>query len=201
MSAGKEAVDYFVMCNAKNMKESVEQARLGKGNVSGVWALFGKSKHNPQDWICLQVAKAKDIFAEVKVDCNLINSSDEICLSERTYINQFGEKCFPYYEYSSCRKQLYRSIRDTFSDLTFVCVGLEDDSKARAKLESDFAWLTCAKFWRNGGSFKEERNNYYQDTYDDSKIPPEIKEKKCAILEALNEYEKSLYLKRASKLT
>lgn len=196
MSIHERDYDSVIICTTEKWDGS------DSFKASGVWALYGKAKSRLKDevWVCLQVGKAKSILPEVLADCDLINSDENLSLNEKPYINQFGEKCFDYNEYSSCREHLYRHIKERYADLVFVCVCLEDDEEKRKSKESDFAWLTHSKFWRNGGVFKAERNNYYRDTYDSSRISLEVKAMERRILKALNEYDKTAHQKTAASI-
>ena len=121
---------------------------------SGVWALIGK-KSEEDEWICLNVGVNKDIGKEICLDIEYMNIKNKII--SKNYINQFGELIFSYnnYEYDHYRSEIYKDIKEKYSKLRFICIGwCIDDNKERRKIEGHFAWMTRAKYWRNGGPFQ-----------------------------------------------
>ena len=121
---------------------------------SGVWALIGK-KCEEDEWICLNVGINKDIKTEISQDIEYMNIKDEII--SKNYINRFGEFLFSYNDYANnhYRSKLYKEIKEKYSKLKFICIGWGiDDNEERRKIEDHFAWMTRAKYWKNGGSFQ-----------------------------------------------
>lgn len=78
------------------------------------------------------------------------------------------EKMLCYYEYPSCREQLYNEIREEYENLIFICVYKEDDIKERTDIEKYFAWNAYPLYWRNGGPYKEEKE-YSESMLDEIK--------------------------------
>lgn len=123
---------------------------------SGVWALIGKNCEKDR-WICLNVGINKNIGNEICQDIEYMNIKNKII--SKNYINQFGESLFSYDDYANnpCRSKLYKEIKEKYSKLRFICIGwCIDDKKEREKIEGHFAWMTRAKYWRNGGPFKDD---------------------------------------------
>ncbi|AQR93398.1 hypothetical protein [Clostridium saccharoperbutylacetonicum] len=132
-------------------------------NIGGVWALFGKKKRkNNNTWFCLQVAQTGNIKKEIIADIKCLESKTDMKRKKKSYVNQFGEEMFFYYEYPSCREQLYNEIMKKYESLVFICVCKGDDIPERKKIEKYFAWNAHALYWRNGGAYTEAKN--YQES-------------------------------------
>ena len=121
---------------------------------SGVWALIGRNNEE-DNWICLNVGINKDIGTEISLDIEYMSIKNKII--NKDYINRFGELIFSYndYEYDHYRSEIYKDIKEKYSKLRFICIGwCIDDNNKRRNVEDHFAWMTRAKYWKNGGSFQ-----------------------------------------------
>lgn len=142
-----------------------------------------KSDHSR--YICLQVAKTKDIWKEMREDWGMLDEKKpKPELKQKKWVNQFGEFQFEYYDQvgDMTRKWLYHHIAVNYENIKFVCVaygnkpskdkksngkqndgiqndGLQsmNDKDNRSVLEKYIACSTFAKFWRDKAPFKEER--------------------------------------------
>lgn len=122
---------------------------------AGVWALFGQKKLESDEnkkWYCLQVAETKNIANEIRIDIECIKG--ELACREKNYINQFNQVVFSYEEHPSIKEILYNNINNTYDNLIFICVKLEEDREIRKNVESIFANKTNAIYWRNGCPYK-----------------------------------------------
>ncbi|WP_052246082.1 hypothetical protein [Clostridium tyrobutyricum] len=145
-----------------NLEEYLEDYKMG-----GVWALFGKEFDNNDQWFCLQVAKTENIAGEIKRDISCLKSEidPEKEKIEKNYVNQFGKHMFSYNEYPSSREYLYSEIAKIYKYLIFICVSKENDAAKRSAIETYFAWMARALYWRNGRAYKKEKN-YSKDALD-----------------------------------
>lgn len=125
-----------------------------------MWALRGKDKRADADeqedkWICLQVGQTQDIKIEIEKDIKDMEKSRKV-ITESKYVNYFGEAIFAYPEIRSGNSYLYKWIVDNYRDLEFCLIKEEDNENNRKEIEKLFAYITLARGWRNGGSFREE---------------------------------------------
>lgn len=126
-------------------------------NVPGVWILLGKEKGNNR-LICLQVARSVNIGGEIDRDISYL-SAERLEPKKKVYVNQFGEKMFPYEEQPNRAQILYKTIAEKYENLIFVCVAhgekLNDDN-LRKSIEKYVAYKTLCPYWVNGGQYKEK---------------------------------------------
>lgn len=161
-----------------NFDDSAESKKnnLSKyDGIPGVWALRGKDKRVDADeqedkWICLQVGQTQDIKIEIEKDIKDMEKSRKV-ITESKYVNYFGEAIFAYPEIRSGNSYLYKWIVDNYRDLEFCLIKEEDNENNRKEIEKLFAYITLARGWRNGGSFREEcclekRYNFVQEDRD-----------------------------------
>lgn len=123
---------------------------------SGIWALFGKKGGVFE---CLNVGKCVDVGREILYDVSCMHNLTLREDGNEDYINQFAEFCDFKYIKERTQEYLYTHISNLhYETIMFVYVYNESD---RCK-EREFAWLTHAKFWRNGSVFKATRDNFYE---------------------------------------
>ena len=143
-----------VIVDLKNGEISGSNNLENYKQISGVWALIGRNNEE-DNWVCLNVGVNKDISTEISLDIEYMNIKNKII--RKNYTNQFGEKLFSYndYEYDYYRSEIYKDIKEKYTKLRFICVGwCIDDNGERKKIEKHFAWMTRAKYWRNGRPYK-----------------------------------------------
>ena len=131
-------------------------------NKKGVWALFGSKDNN--NYTCLNVGKNVNIGKEVRYDIKCIKSNPQKGEGNLRYINQFAEYCRFNYCCGKTREYLYPYLNREYEngDLVFIFVY---DKESDQKYEERFAWLTHSFYWRNGGPFRNEREDYYNKYY------------------------------------
>lgn len=123
----------------------------------GIWALFGKKEGV---FKCLNVGKCVDIGREILYDVSCLHNLTLPEDGDEDYINQFAEFCDFKYRKKQTQEYLYPHISNLHYDaITFVYVYNESDIRK----EVEFAWLTHARFWRNGRVFKTKRDNFYEN--------------------------------------
>lgn len=145
----------------------------------GVWALYGKKKDG---YVCLNVGKCKAIGQEILYDVACFHLKNNCVEADRDYINQFKEKCGFKYKSGLTQEFLYPHIRNAkYEEIVFVLISKTSDSK----MEHDFAWITKAKFWRNGGVCKTSDKSYYDKAKGDAICDRESK----VIIESIEEVE------------
>ena len=144
-----------IIYKEENSKVTINEvySYIGK---SGIWALFGKKG---EVFECLNVGKCVDVGREILYDVsclhNLVIRED----GNEDYINQFAEFCDFKYRRERTQEYLYSHILNLHYDvIMFVYVYNESDIRK----EKEFAWLTHAKFWRNGSVFKTTQDNFYE---------------------------------------
>lgn len=125
--------------------------------ISGIWALFGKKG---EVFECLNVGKCVDVGREILYDVScLYNLTPDNLPDGDEYINQFAESCGFNLKKGQTQEYLYPHISKHYDTIMFVYVYNKSDSHK----EREFAWLTHAKFWRNGSVFKTARDNFYEN--------------------------------------
>lgn len=145
-------MDRIKIIYKKDKSEVINNIRdyIGK---EGVWALFGTRDEGI--FRCLNVGKNVNVGGEISYD---VKCMDNIIFREdgnREYINQFAEDCgFKYGK--KTQEYLYPYINLKYNTIMFVYIHNESD----LKIEKEFAWLTHAKFWRNGRPFKTSRDEF-----------------------------------------
>ncbi len=143
-------------CEKRIIKNKIIE-QIGK---PGVWALYGK-KDDKSKFMCLNVGKCQDIGREIIYDLGCLhflpirNKMDQT----QKYINQFGDDCGFNTKSGWTQEILYPRIRKDYNAIAFVKI----HDKSSLDFESSFAWKTQAKFWRNGGIFKNNRQDYYEE--------------------------------------
>jgi hypothetical protein len=123
----------------------------------GVWALFGKKEDKLE---CLNVGKCVDVGREILYDVSCLHNLEFYTDGNEQYINQFGEDC----NFQTKRRWTQECLYPYISNLKYdslVFVYVYDKSDMRKEIE--FAWLTHARFWRNGRVFKSIQDNYYDN--------------------------------------
>ena len=148
-------------------KNNIIYSKLGDGteinNIwnyickQGVWALYGKKDLNSK-YICLNVGKSVDIGREILYDVACMHFLTQSGNGTQEYINQFGEYQGFNSESGWTQEYLY-PILDEYVEKIFVYVY----DKSCSQHEKEFAWLTKAKYWRNGKAFTKEKDNYYEE--------------------------------------
>lgn len=124
---------------------------------SGIWALFGKEQQT-SEYRCLNVGKCVNVGSEILYDLACFHHIPFRKNGNLHYINQFGEDCGFCYVSGQTQEYLYPYIKQqNYSEIVFVYIS----QQTMADKERDFAWRTHAKYWRNGGSFKKEKDQYY----------------------------------------
>lgn len=144
-----------IIYKEENGKVTINEV-YGYIRKSGIWALFGKKG---DVFECLNVGKCVDVGREILYDVSCMHN---ITLREdgnEDYINQFAEFCDFKYRKGQTQEYLYPHISNIhYDDIMFVYVYNESDMRK----EKEFAWLTHAKFWRNGSVFKATQDNFYE---------------------------------------
>lgn len=131
---------------------------LKQFQTAGVWALFGKKKKEIKNWDCLQVAKTINIAKEIKADKDCLVSETNLKNRKKKYINQFGNEMFSFETSPSCREFLYNKIAKEYEFLKFICISREEKAEVRTDIEMYFSWKVRPLYWRNGGTYKEDKN-------------------------------------------
>lgn len=143
-----------IIYKEENSKVTINEvySYIGK---SGIWALFGKKG---EEFECLNVGKCVDVGREILYDVSCLHNLTLREDGNEDYINQFAEFCGFKYRKEWTREYLYPHILNLHYDvIMFVCVYNESDMRK----EKEFAWLTHAKFWRNGRLFESIQDNFY----------------------------------------
>jgi len=129
-------------------------------------------KTDPPQYICLQVAKTKDIWKEMREDWGMLDEkkqdeTEQESGEKKDWVNQFGEFQFKYSAEGLSRKWLYQHIAVNYENIKFVCVAYGKDDKQsdgfqslndknnRSVLEKYIAYSTFSKFWRNGRPYSK----------------------------------------------
>ena len=105
-------------------------------------------------------------------------------------MNQFGQKVpnYTYNVYWSPREQIYEHVGKEYNKFVFVCICCGEIYKDEKKaIEKYAAWKFRALFWRNGGSFKEAKENV-QEPEDIENIKPTIKNSIDNMVKKYNEH-------------
>lgn len=124
---------------------------------AGVWALFGQKDGQYE---CLNVGKSVDVGYEVLYDISCLHNLEVKKKGTKLYINQFGEDCEFYYDDGLTQEYLYPHINHKYKKIIFVQVYHKSDRG----VEKVLAWLTHAKYWRNGKPFeKSKEDGYYSN--------------------------------------
>lgn len=122
----------------------------------GIWALFGKKGGVFE---CLNVGKCVDVGREILYDISCLHNLTLREDGDEDYINQFAESCNFKYTKKRTQEYLYPHISNLHYDaIMFVYVY----NKSDVYKEKEFAWLTHARFWRNGSVFKATHDNFYE---------------------------------------
>lgn len=146
----------IVNCEQKELMDSYK-------NKSGVWFLIGKLL-NEKSYICLQVGQSKDIGNEIIRDSGYLSGVDPYEKVCKTYVNQFGELQFKYYDYPDLKgKKLYNNIAENYKDFLFICISEIDNRDTRLALEKYIAYKTESKYWRNGRPLSPQEKNFIND--------------------------------------
>ena len=179
-----DSIDLFN--NIDNLKDITGESMAGYMTY-GVWILFGRKPVGV--WECLQVGQSSNIGAEIISDVKCL--SGEIKTKEGIeYINQFGQKVqnYTYNVYLSPREQIYERVGKEYNKFVFVCICCGEIYKDEKKaIEKYAAWKFRALFWRNGGSFKEAKENV-QEPEDIENIKPTIKNSIDNMVKKYNEH-------------
>lgn len=140
----------------ENSEEIINKVHnyIGK---SGIWALFGKKG---EVFECLNVGKCKDVGREILYDVSCLHSLTLREDGDEDYINQFAEFCDFKYVKGQTQEYLYPHISNLNYDVIMFLYVYEKSDLCK---EKEFAWLTHAKFWRNGGGFKATIDNFYKN--------------------------------------
>lgn len=129
----------------------IDKNKMENYQKPGVWALFGKEKNNSNSkYICLNVGKAKNIQAELKIDFDRLSELKQ--KSKKKYINQFAEVKFEYDEYPSRLDYLYNEISNNYKNLVFILVAEENDYC----IEKYFAYSLKAAYWVSNGGYSDQ---------------------------------------------
>ena len=131
----------------------------GDFSLPGVWVLVGRKDNQ---WYSLNVGMTTNILKEVEIDKYRLSKHKQ---DRRDFINQFGEFVFSMPYYPDDKQLLYLEIAKEYKDLAFLCVakGEDLDEPKRKQIEKYVAYLTKAKYWRNGGSYKRETSVNLED--------------------------------------
>lgn len=149
-----------IIYKEENGKATINEV-YGYIGKAGVWALFGKKRGGFE---CLNVGKCVDVGREILYDISCLHNLTLLEDGNEEYINQFAEMCGFKYKKKWTQEYLYRSISTLqYEAIMFVYVYNESDINK----EKEFAWLTHAKFWRNGSAFKYAQNNFYENRRED----------------------------------
>lgn len=128
--------------------------------IPGIWALFGKKR---ELFECLNVGKCVDVGREILYDVGCLHNLHNLTRDDwkvgDEYINQFAESCGFKLKKGQTQEYLYPHIKLHYDTIMFVYVY----NKSDLNKEREFAWLTHAKYWRNGGGFKATRDNFYEN--------------------------------------
>lgn len=121
-------------------------------------ALYGVEKTSDNtEWKCLQVGQSSNMGREIDIDMNYLYQNNSF-IEIKNYVNQFGKKMFEYSRIASIQELLYSHIAEKYHKFIFICVLEEADQVKRKKFEKCFAWLTNSLYWRNGGTYIDEKN-------------------------------------------
>ena len=126
--------------------------------TSGVWACWGKPKHNTlsnSDWICLQVGESTDIGTEMRMDRQY--SMGKFYNHKGIYKNHAGHEIFDYDRPLSKRQRVWKHIGENYTGLIFVIIGLSEDQEERLQMEERYALEKEAVYWNR--SPKQRRAN------------------------------------------
>ena len=179
-----DSIDLFN--NIDNLKDITGESMAGYMTY-GVWIFFGRKPVGV--WECLQVGQSSNIGSEIISDVKCL--SGEIKTKEGIeYINQFGQKVpnYTYNVYLSPREQIYEHVGKEYNKFVFVCICCGEIYKDEKKaIEKYAAWKFRALFWRNGGSFKEAKENV-QEPEDIENIKPTIKDNIDKMVKKYNEH-------------
>ena len=125
-------------------------------DTQGIWALFGKKG---DVFECLNVGKCIDVGREILYDVSCLHNLVLHKEGNEEYINQFAEFCDFKYRKKCTQEYLYQYISSLHYDaIMFVYVY----DKSDIYKEKEFAWITHARFWKNGSSFKLIKEGYYE---------------------------------------
>lgn len=144
-----------IIYKEENSKVTVNEVYnyIGK---SGIWALFGKKG---DVFECLNVGKCVDVGREILYDVSCLHNLNLREDGNEDYINQFAEFCDFKYRKERTQEYLYPYISNLhYNAILFVYLYNESDIHK----EKEFAWLTHARFWRNGRVFKTIQDNFYE---------------------------------------
>ncbi|MCM1221696.1 MAG: hypothetical protein NC548_45215 [Lachnospiraceae bacterium] len=144
-----------IIYKEENNKVTINEiySYIGK---SGIWALYGKKG---EVFECLNVGKCVDVGREILYDVSCLHNLAVREDGNEDYINQFAEFCGLKYRKGQTQEYLYPHISNLHYDtIMFVYVYNKSDMHK----EREFAWLTHAKFWRNGSIFKVTRDYFYE---------------------------------------
>lgn len=125
-------------------------------DTPGILALFGKKG---DVFECLNVGKCIDVGREILYDVSCLHNLVLHTEGNEEYINQFAEVCDFKYRKKWTQECLYQYIsRLHYEAIMFVYVYDKSDMYK----EKEFAWLTHARFWKNGNAFKSIQEDFYE---------------------------------------
>lgn len=150
-------MDYLkIIYEEENGKATINEVYRYIGKA-GVWALFGKKG---EGFECLNVGRCVDVGREILYDISCLHNLTLPQDGNEEYINQFAELSGFKYKKKWTQEYLYPFISTLqYEAIMFVYVYNE----SAINKEKKFAWLTHAKFWRNGSAFKYAQNNFYEN--------------------------------------